>query len=138
MSTNSMSRRRFLQLSGVTLGGAVLVACAPPQAETGGGAPGAEEVTISFMGWGGPGEDEGVRNAIAVFEEEKPEHQGDWLHTPENYQEKFLANVAAGTPPDTAFIGSGDFGTYVRDGLLLDITDQLETRSAPGRGGLLH
>ncbi|MCB0133411.1 MAG: extracellular solute-binding protein [Caldilineaceae bacterium] len=127
MSIQSMSRRRFLQLTGVTVGGAVLAACASPQAAPGGGAaPGAEDVTISFMGWGGPGEDEGVRAAIAAFEEETPGIKVTWLHTPENYTEKFLANVAAGTPPDTAFIGSDNYGTYVRDGLLLDITGNLE------------
>jgi multiple sugar transport system substrate-binding protein len=78
------------------------------------------------MGWGGPGEDEGVRNAIAVFEEETPDVKVTWLHTPEDYVVKFLATVAAGTPPDTAFIGSADFRTYVRDSLLMDITDFLQ------------
>ena len=78
------------------------------------------------MGWGGVGEDEGVRAAIEVFEEENPGITVNWLHTPENYTEKFLANVAAGTPPDTGFIYSTDYRTFIRDGLLLDITDQLE------------
>jgi multiple sugar transport system substrate-binding protein len=126
---SGMSRRNFLRASAGMAGLAALVACAPAgQAPASGDQEGGgtEAAEISFMGWGGPGEDEGVRAAIEVFEEETPGITVTWLHTPENYQEKFLANVAAGTPPDTAFIGSGDFGTYVRDGLLLDITDQLE------------
>jgi multiple sugar transport system substrate-binding protein len=109
---------------------AALAACvapgAAPAAEGGGDAPAGDTVEISFMGWGGVGEDEGVRAAIDVFQQESPNIAVTWLHTPENYAEKFLANVAAGTPPDTAFIGSGDYRTYIRDGLLLDITDYLE------------
>jgi multiple sugar transport system substrate-binding protein len=129
MRTKQISRRTFLQLTGVTLGMAGLAACAPaaaPGADEGAAAPSGEAVEISFMGWGGVGEDEGVRAAIEVFEEETPDITVSWIHTPENYAEKFLANVAAGTPPDTAFVGSDVYRTYVRDELLLDITDQIE------------
>ena len=129
MSSHKISRRIFLQMTGVTIGAAGLAACAAPAGQPGAGegaAPGADAVEISFMGWGGVGEDEGVRAAIEVFEEENPGITVTWLHTPENYAEKFLANVAAGTPPDTAFVGSGDYRTYVRDALLLDITDKIE------------
>lgn len=124
----SLSRRQFLRASAGLAGLAALAACAAPGAAPGPGAaaPASEVITISFMGWGGVGEDEGVRAAIDVFHEETPNIRVTWLHTPENYAEKFLTNVAAGTPPDTAFIGSGDYRTYIRDGLLLDITDYLE------------
>ena len=126
----NLSRRRFLQYAGLTITAAAAAACAPAAAPSAGGgeagALGAHVVTISFMGWGNPGEDEGVRNAIAKFEEETPDIKVTWLHTPDNYAEKFLANVAAGTPPDTAFVGSDVYGTYVRDSLLLDITDSLK------------
>jgi multiple sugar transport system substrate-binding protein len=132
MSTRSLSRRKFLQISGLSITAVAVAACAPaaaPQAGTAGSGstqPAAQSVNISFMGWGGPGEDEGVRNAITQFEEETPGITVTWMHTPERYAEIFLANVAAGTPPDTAFIGSADYGTYIRDGLLLDITDPLQ------------
>lgn len=132
MNKQTLSRRAFLKIAGVSFGAAALAACAPaaapqPGAQSGGAAqPGGAVTQISFMGWGNPGEDEGVRNAIAKFEEEQPNIKVTWLHTPENYSQKFLALVAAGTPPDTAFIGSGDFRTYVRDKLLLDITDYIQ------------
>lgn len=134
MVRNQLSRRTFLKSAALVMGGGVLAACAAPAgqapaatgSEAGAEAPAAGVTEISFMGWGGVGEDEGVRAAIKVFEEETPNVKVTWLHTPENYAEKFLANVAAGSPPDTAFVGSGDFLTYVRDGLLLDITDYLE------------
>lgn len=135
MSNQKLSRRRFLQLAGASAAAGVVAACTPvvvqqTTGETAGaadsGAPAAETVTITFMGWGGTEEDEGVLAAIKVFQEETPGVEVTWLHTPDNYEEKFLANIAANTPPDTAFVGSGVFRTFIRDGLLLDITDQIE------------
>jgi multiple sugar transport system substrate-binding protein len=137
---NRFSRRTFLRLSGGLTGVALLAACAPagaPAATSSGeaAAPAAGVTEITFMGWGGAEEDEGVVAAIDVFQQEQPNIKVTWLHTPENYQEKFLANIAAGTPPDTAFIGSGDFRTFVRDQVLMDITDQLEADTLVGADG---
>lgn len=84
------------------------------------------------MGWGGTGEDEGVRNAIAEFEKQQSAIKVEWLHTPEQYAEKFLALVAAGTPPDTAFVGSDVYRTYIKDKLLLDITDFVQADTLIG------
>lgn len=131
-----MSRRDFMRAGAGMMGMVALAACAAP----GGQAPAAESaasgsaetVTVSFMGWGGTGEDLGVKAAIEVFEAEQDQIKVEWLHTPDNYQEKFLTNVAAGTPPDTAFIGGGDYRTYVHDDLLMDITDFLESDSLLG------
>ena len=137
MANQNLSRREFLRLAGLTATAGIVAACAPAGGTSTGAsssadAPGAEAVEITFMGWGGTEEDEGVRVAIEVFQEETPGVTVTWLHTPDNYAEKLLANIAAQTPPDTAFIGSGDYRTYIRDGLLLDITDQLEGDSLLG------
>jgi multiple sugar transport system substrate-binding protein len=130
MSKRPLSRRQFLQMSAVGTAGALLAACAPattaPAAKTDAtkaAPPKAETATITFMGWGATEEDEGVKAAIVQFEKEQSEVKVTWLHTPENYVEKFLASVAAGNPPDTAFIGYDNIRTYSRDGLLLDITN---------------
>jgi multiple sugar transport system substrate-binding protein len=136
-----ISRRNFLKASAISAMGATLAACAPaaapaattapstsgetkPTATT--AAPAAAETTITFMGWGGTEEDEGVKSAIKQYESEQSKIKVTWLHTPDSYQEKFLASVAAGTPPDTAFIDNGVFRTFARDGILLDITDSLK------------
>ncbi len=74
-------------------------------------------------------EDEGVKAAIAQFESEQDAVKVTWLHTPENYLEKLLTDIAAGTPPDTAFVGSGDYRTFIHNSLLLDITDKLKADS---------
>ena len=85
------------------------------------------------MGWGGPEEDEGVKAAIKQFESEQSDVKVQWQHTPDKFAEKFLSNVAAGTPPDTSFTGNGDFRTYARDGLLLDITGYLKADPLLGK-----
>lgn len=128
---NTLSRRDFLRVSAGVSGVVLLAACAPgaaPGAAPSSGeaaAPGAERVEITFMGWGATEEDEGVKAAIAQFESEQDAVKVTWLHTPENYGEKLLTDIAAGTPPDTAFIYNTDYQTFIRDGLLLDITDKL-------------
>jgi multiple sugar transport system substrate-binding protein len=138
MSIRPLSRRQFLQMSAVGSAGAVLVACAPkatqaPAVEAEKAeAPAAAAVTVTFMGWGAPEEDEGVKSAIKQFESEQSEVKVTWMHTPELYAEKFLSSVAAGTPPDTAFIPGGDFTTYAKESLLLDITNYVKADSLIG------
>lgn len=135
MNRRSLNRRDFLRMSAIGAAGVALVACAPQTAAPGATtedtpaaeAPSTEAVTVTFMGWGAPEEDEGVKKAIEQFEKEQAKVKVTWLHTPESYGEKFLASVAAGTPPDTAFIGSGDYTTYARDDLLLDITNYIQS-----------
>jgi multiple sugar transport system substrate-binding protein len=81
---------------------------------------------ITFAGWGGVLEDEGVQAAIEVFQQEQPNIRVQWQHTPDTeYTQVLLSNIAAGTPADTAFIASETYETFRDQGLLLDITDYL-------------
>ena len=151
MEKRKLTRRDFLSLSAGAAAGSLLAACgaqptpeqaAEPKAEEAepqqeeaapeAKAPAAETVTITFSGWGASEEDEGVQAAIKVFEEETPNIKVDWLHIPDNYQDKILSMAAAGTPPDTGFVDNGAFRTYVRDGMLLDITDMLKADPVVG------
>lgn len=151
METKRISRREFLTLAGAAGGAALLAACQPrvvketvevpvekivKETVIVPATPAPEEVVeITFMGWGATEEDEGVRSAIRVFEGAEPNIKVTWLHTPENYAEKLLAMVAAGTPPDTAFVDFTNYRTYCRDGLLLDITDMLKADPVIGAPG---
>ncbi len=157
MSIKRMSRREFLALAGAASGAALLAGCQPQvvketvevpvertvevekivkETVVVQATPAPEEtVEISFMGWGGTEEDEGVRAAIRVFEGAEPNIKVTWLHTPDAYSEKMLAMVAAGTPPDTAFVRNQDYITYAHEGLLLDITDMLKADPVVGREG---
>lgn len=134
MPMNKLSRRDFLKMSGalsaLAAAGIQLPAhlLASPMMQ--------EPVTISFAGWGQVAEQEGVLAAIAKFEEENPGIHVEWRHTPDtDFGTVFLANVAAGTPPDTSFVGSDAYETYRQEGLLLDITDQLMSDPLLGQEG---
>jgi len=153
-----MSRREFLILAGAAGGSTLLGACAPSPAPTeappaqepaagaavaeeaaaeapAAAAPAAEPVNVSFSGWGATQEDEGVRAAMKVFEEENPNIKMEWIHIPDTgaYNDRVLSMAAAGTPPDTGFIQSDIFTTYARDGVLLDITDRVKADSVIGQ-----
>lgn len=139
----NMSRRDFIKIAGLAGGAGILAACkssktateAPKAVETAvkiPTLPAAEPVTITFTGWGGTEENEGVKAAVKYFEGENPDVKVNWIQIPENYAEKILAMVAAGTPPDTAFIYNTIFQQYVKDGLLLDITQNLKADPVVG------
>ncbi len=92
---------------------------------------------IAFGGWGGVAEDEGVKEAIAVFMEENPDIAVQWQHTPSasEYSRVTLTNIAAGTAPDTSFIRSDDYETLAIGGALMDITDLVKTDPLLGQPG---
>lgn len=138
----NLSRREFLKAATIASGAGILAACAPAatatQAPAGDttapdAAPAAAEaVTITFTGWGGTEEDEGVKASAKYFEEQNPDMKINWIQIPENYAEKTMAMVAAGTPPDTAFVYNTLFQGYAKDGLLLDITNDLKADPVMG------
>lgn len=134
MSRN-ISRREFIKAAGLASGAAVLAACAPSAPATQAGkateaatsAPAAKEaVTITFTGWGGAEEDAGVKAAVKYFQDQTPDIKVNWIQIPDNYAQKILAMIAAGTPPDDAFCDNGTYGDYVHRKLLMDITNQLQ------------
>ena len=122
-----LSRRDFVSLSGAVSGTLLLAACAPPAAQltedSAAAAPMAEEVTIVAKAWpGSPFETESILAAIDQFHEEYPNYTIDWQTEPQSYGQKVLTQIAAGTPPDTMYAGSGDFFSWVTQGVLYDIT----------------
>ena len=125
-SVNGLLRRDFLRASAGFTSLAFLVASAPAPsgapAAGGEAAPSTGTVTITFAGWGGPAEDEGVQAAIKQFESEQDAIKVTWLHTPDTeYRAKLVTNIAAGTPPATAFIGSDYYQDFIKEGQLLYI-----------------
>lgn len=125
MAKKGLSRRDFLKLTGVS--SAALAAAGLPLGSVWGAPRRQDLTTITFGGWGGVAEDEGVQAAIEVFQEENPNILVEWQHTPEagDYNTVLLTNFAAGTAPDTSFIVADAYETYRQEGLLMDITDQI-------------
>jgi len=139
MSKRTLSRRDFLRMTALISTGAVVAACQPqaakvtteiketPEVETKiTEPPKAEEVTISFMGWGGPEESQAVLDVIARFESKNPSIKVTWLHTPQDYMTKLFAMIASGTQPDTLFTPQDYYKTFCKQGLMLDIQDYLD------------
>ena len=120
----SVSRREFLKLSSASATAAAFLSqlghINPALAQ--------DAVRITFGGWGGVAEDEGVKAAIEVFEAENEGINVEWQHTPSatEYSRVTLTNIAAGTAPDTSFIRSDDYTTLASGGVLLDITDHVK------------
>ncbi len=133
-----MSRRDFMKMAGVAGAAGFLAACAPatsaPAPTTAAATavpatavpPAAAPVTITFTGWGGAEEDAGVKNAVKYFQDNTPGITVKWIQIPDNYADKILAMIAAGTPPDNAFCDNGTYGDYVKRKLLMDITPMLQ------------
>jgi multiple sugar transport system substrate-binding protein len=119
----SFSRRNFLKILGATAAAGTFIS--PREARLFGLAQTA--TNISFGGWGGVAEDEGVKAAILAFQKENPNIMVEWQHTPAagDYSKVLLTNLAAGTAPDTSFIVADDYETLRQNGVLLDITDQI-------------
>lgn len=128
MSKNGLSRRDFLKISGTSaaLAAAGLPFSRIPYRITAQG--GTTEIT--FMGWGMQVEDQGVRAAVDVFEKANPSIKVTWIQEPgqstDQFTATFLSNVAAGTPPDTAFVDSTNYESFAAKGLLMDITDRIK------------
>ena len=130
-----LSRRDFIKIAGMASGAGILAACQPAatqapvsKATEAPAAPVAKEpVTITFTGWGGAEEDAGVKSAVKYFEDQTPDIKVNWIQIPDNYGEKILAMIAAGTPPDDAFCDNGTYGDYVHRKLLMDVTNQIKS-----------
>jgi len=117
----NLSRRNFLKMMGMTGAMAATSGINPFLMRAA-----AQDVTqISFGGWGGVAEDEGVQAAIEVFMAENPNIAVEWRHIPDagEFSRTLLTDIAAGTAPDTAFIVSDQYETFRANGALLDITD---------------
>ena len=132
----NVSRREFLKLAGSSAASLAMLSrmgALPPVLAQ-------DSTTVTFGGWGGVAEDEGVKAAIEVFQAENPDIQVVWQHTPSasEYSRVTLTNIAAGTAPDTSFIRSDDYTTLAAGGVLKDITDLVKNDPLLGTRELFH
>lgn len=141
MNTKTLTRRSFLRLSATTSAAVALAACAqapvpapapaaatevPKPAEQATAAPAeAKPVTLQYwFGWGGSFAD--ALNAAIATDEFKQMLPGVTVEgVPSSGDEKFLAAVAAGTPPDG--VSNVSYPELIARGAATPVTDWVNT-----------
>lgn len=84
-------------------------------------------VTITFSGWeASPLETESVRKGIALFESQHPNIKVEYipLGKYDDYATKLLTSMAGNAAPDVFFLGAAMYSSYIKKGVLLDLTDR--------------
>jgi len=137
MSGIRLTRREFLRVAAATTAAFFLTSCAPQETEAPSSqedpeevneAPAAaEEVTIRLIAWGNPTEVEAREATIGMFEETYPNIKVNFLHTPQNYEDKLKTMLAGGDYPDIMYLGNGSITPYVEKGQLAALDSLIET-----------
>ena len=138
MQTNKLSRRHFLQLSGLVTAGAMMAACAPavaPAGEAGAGAaPAAETPALSFWAPQHFIEEQNVYYAESLTM--TAEANGFTVEVQQfpwgDYRQKQNAATEAGTLPD-ALLGLAPAQQYAQ-GILTDLSDLVAEIGESGGG----
>ncbi|WP_017434282.1 ABC transporter substrate-binding protein [Saccharococcus caldoxylosilyticus] len=104
----------------------VLSACSADNKTTGG--TDSKIVTLKFMGWeASPLETEAVKKGLEKFMEKNPNIKVEYTPVPQTqYSSKLLTMLAGNAAPDVFFLGSEDYRTFQRKGVLLDLTPYFE------------
>jgi len=127
--TTQLSRRTFLQWTGVGAAGALLAACtsttAPGSAGTEGAAPAGDTQTLIFSSYTWSGYEAAMKDVIATWNEGHPEITVEGQFFPEDYWTKLQTQVAGGTPPDLGIADYGRLLTYAKSGVLLPLDDYI-------------
>src|SRR5581483_10612292 len=123
------TRRRALAASAAMLAGAsagaLAAACSGPAG--GGDAPAAAPATLQYLSFFGPTDPQNVLfpHALEVFRQQHPNvsvEQTTTAGSGGNVMEKFLALIAAGTPPDVAAVNPQFLEPLRAKGALADLT----------------
>jgi ABC-type glycerol-3-phosphate transport system substrate-binding protein len=135
MSSKKMSRREFLKLAGIGMGGVVLASCAPqateapvvPQApaatEAPTKAPPEAPVTGKLVVMHKVQEGELTADMVTQFQDKYP---GITVDTVQDDLTLFFSMYAAGNPPDLVRIQAPSVPPYLARGMLYDLTPYFE------------
>jgi multiple sugar transport system substrate-binding protein len=110
--TISTPRRFFVSLIVIMIGLSATVCCAEDK-----------PVELTFTFWGSPFEKQAIEKAVASFNATHPTIHVNAQHTPyEAYGEKVSAMLAAGSPPDVAYLDFAQAFPFADGGKILDLT----------------
>src|SRR5919202_1876579 len=123
-----LSRRSLLAATGA-FSAALLAACGAQT--TSGGVSGKEAgpdgtVRLQKMAWGSALEKEAIEKGLALFMQQQPKIQVEYLHQPDNYDDKLQALLAAGTAPDVFKVSGNLYADSITAGALMDVTDRMK------------
>ena len=84
-------------------------------------------VELTFTFWGSPFEKQAIEKAVASFNATHPSIHVTAQHTPyQAYGEKLSAMLAAGAPPDVAYLDFAQAFPFADGGKILDLTSYFE------------
>lgn len=115
----ALSRRQFLRLAGVTVVGAALSACSQlwpqPTPQRGG------QVPLVYQDWRTDWFPPMAQHMLEQFHATHPHIRVFYTPDPENFEEKMLADMQAGTAPDVFQACCGFFPILAQEGYTLDL-----------------
>lgn len=83
-------------------------------------------VTLTYNAWGDADEDAVMRKLLEAFEEANPDIKVKYNHIPDDYSNKMNTVLASGAAPDVFLCSDGDFGKWVKAGLIMNIQDKVD------------
>jgi multiple sugar transport system substrate-binding protein len=119
-----LSRRRFLHLVGTAAVGALLGACAPRRSEP--LPPGSEQVQLVYQDWRTDWFPPMAQRMLEQFHATHPDIRVFYTPDPENFEDKVLADMQAGTAPDVFQACCGFFPILAQEGYMLDLRPYVE------------
>ena len=142
MKNDKLSRRRFLQLSGMTTGAAFLAACAGAAAPSAGSdtdassdgeQPAAEQVSMVYHSWTAEPEGNGEAIGIGMFAEANPDIDIEHRVTPfDDYWKALLTDAGIGEPPDAYLMNNFNWQLYIDAGMGIDLAPAAAVLDTPG------
>jgi multiple sugar transport system substrate-binding protein len=149
--SQSVSRRTFLKLAGVSAASAAFAACGPqapqappapaaattaPEATTAPQAaattaPAGEMKKLIFSSYTWSGYEAAMRSIIDSWVKDHPDVQVEQQYIAEDYWTKLQTQVAGGTPPDVGISDYGRMLPYAKSGILLPISELIARDNFP-------
>ena len=81
---------------------------------------------INFSSWGSQSEVAVLKSVIKDFEQDNPNIKINFIHIPENYNQKLHLLFASNLEPDVIFINNQNIQLYIKAGLIEDLSPYFE------------
>jgi multiple sugar transport system substrate-binding protein len=108
-------------LIGSILAGSMLTGCGKSSSTAANKTTSSEVVQLTYNSWGSADEDAVMKKLLAAFEAEHPNIKVKYNHIPDDYANKMNTVLAGGAAPDVFLTPDGNFGGWVKSGLILDM-----------------